>query len=455
MQTYGWDLVCAIRADRVNESLQTHLQQNPLSVDYSDGDVRVNAAFATLEVVAGGADKLLHVQFQVGAGTISLGDRQWSVAETKVVVEIQLAFMDHADLSHVQDLRFHLAVAGRQPGDTTDGAVSLVTSIPGDGVDPQAARAFSDHVVECLLANRGRLAYAFASVNLRASGTASWMAPERCTYCYLPGRDSKQPGYLAILGLLRGQWEHQFELADPSQRVLPERHVDPALLDQDSPLCIAVSPLAFLQNVVAPALPAVYGHGITVADFMTSGADADEVPATGTGYLVRIPLREMVLEHNGSSMVVKPDLTRISVTVEDADLVTAIEGSAPLLKSSRINLTYRARGTFNFDVSTGRASLTSAGTPTATSEPEYSHEDMEIMAEESLRAGPLGSALANALTESIRGLASELSGNLVSDLGELRLSQWLPEAVAWTDSSGWSFKHAGLADAFFARANAI
>ncbi|MCA9055553.1 MAG: TULIP family P47-like protein, partial [Planctomycetaceae bacterium] len=167
MNTYGWDLVFVTRGDVVNRSLAEHLQKTPVSVSYTEDNVSVAARFSSIQIVAGGGGKLIYFEMPVETGTISLGDRKWKIDGTEVIVELQLAFIDNADLSHVQDLRFHLAVAGKQVGDTTDGAVTLVKCLPGKGVDSSAASAFSQHVVDCLLANRDQLAYVFAAINLQ------------------------------------------------------------------------------------------------------------------------------------------------------------------------------------------------------------------------------------------------------------------------------------------------
>ena len=446
MNTYGWDLVCAVRADKVNQSLDAHFKQTPLEVDYKNGNVQVSATFTPLQIVAGGANKLVHFELPIATGEITLGDRKWEVTGTTVVVELQFAFIDDVKTKDVKDLKFHLNAAGKQPGDKTDGAVSLVTVRPGKDVDPQAADAVSAHIVECLLANKEKLAYIFASLNLKPPGAGSWLAPRHSHYCYLQGADKSNPGYLAILSVLQSEDEPDGKF-DPSKCQLT---ADPAVLSADSDLSMAISTRAFLEHVIGPSLPQAYGNSTTADSFCYDGGDYD------VGAMVNDETIEFtnLSATGGGTIPLKPNVSPgcLRIWVEDSNVLTRMEGLALFMTSSAVEFHTSSTSPFSFDPKTGKVSLPRDPHPETTSNVDISQPDAEKMIESS--GSPLMvSETVNMIVSMFKQWGDTMALDLGSGVGTVDISGWLTAAMQWTDCSQWSFTQVGLAGALYGHAN--
>ena len=451
MQTYGWDFVCAIRADKINQSLDQYLKETPLAVDYRNGSAAVSATFSVLQLVAGGANKLLHVELQVDTGTISLGERDWDLTRTRVVVEVQLAFIDNVDVSHVKDLKFYLRAAGKKSGDTTDGAISLVTSHAAEGGDPQAAHAFGDHVVECLLANKDKLAYIFASINLQQPGGGSWMTPQQSHYCYLQGPVQTQPGYLAILSGLTDEF-------DPEKCPLK---VDPAVLSPDAELSLAVSSRAFLQHVIAPALPEAVGHGTTANSFSYDPGDPTVVnllgPVSGIGMLFNrgsLVYGGLSITIQGGKIPLRAEIPpgSLRISAECSDIVMRSNGLAPLMKSSRVYFSTSSKTQFRYDLKTGSASLQKDAHPTSTSKLDLSDADEVSLIKDC--AGFLMADFIEAIISEFSRWGQGIAADLAAGIGLSDVSSLLSAGISWTDCDEWNYTEIALDDALYARANA-
>ena len=109
-----------------------------------------------------------------------------------------------------------------------------------------AAMTLHDLVPGCLIANSGKLAYIFTTLNLTPTGDASWLAPKNSNYVYVQGT-GKGPGYLAIFSMVSD--------TDVSKNQLK---IDPSLSNGNTDTSMAIAGHIFLEHVVKPKLPASY-----------------------------------------------------------------------------------------------------------------------------------------------------------------------------------------------------
>jgi hypothetical protein len=440
VNTEGWDVACAYALERVNEGLVRVFREAPMSVEFEEGSVsfgpwRIIGRSLAAGSAAGGSE-LLDVEMPVTAGLWKGGGAPVDLAGALAVVEIQLGFVDAAATEGVRDLCFRLEVAGKEPGDITSGAVTVKAIVPPPGRELRSAvvRAFGDALVERLLAEREKLGFVLARLDLAPKGPGSWLALRRARHCFAQG-GAGRPAYLVLLGML-----------DAGGSALPQAAIDPGLLD-GSDQSVAFAPRVFLAHVLRPTFARGYGHGASEASFAVSD---DALVNT-----VSLPFGD---PSQGAT------ISRLTVRVVDDHVETNAQGTCGLQhlrKGAWMEFTFRTRTPFRFDPATGGCALL------ADPRPEFHYVAHDPPPERLSRTERLWRAIRSAgFSEALaplgplvdgyvtRVVATGVARALEARASEMNLLEWTTRSIGWTNSPPLRVREAGLSDAFYLRCSA-
>ena len=338
MQTYGWDTVFVIAVAKVNELLALHLSKLIASFNYKDAQgIAFSGAFGHWQIVEGGSDSLLNFEIPIVSGTLTnpLDPTPVDLAGVVPVMQLQLSFIEDQTAANMQALVFNLTTPGRQPGDTTPGAVTTINA-DSTGLlktrDPTglATTMLHDALPKLLIANKAQLAFVFASVNLVPPGAASGLAPKRFVYHY----DQPVAANGAFLAILASVTDR-----DVSHL---KRAVDPALLAGAYDLFFLLAPGLFLQTVIRPSLPASFGHGATSENFLYS---AGRIINNGR---LGIDGKKVGL------ITYYPSVDSLSIEVDADDLLSVASGSFDITGLADANVTFSVttRNSLTYDPAT-------------------------------------------------------------------------------------------------------
>ncbi|MCA9054012.1 MAG: hypothetical protein KDA75_09255, partial [Planctomycetaceae bacterium] len=225
--------------------------------------------------------------------------------------------------------------------------------------------------------------------------------------------------------------------------------VDPALLNASSDMSMAISSKVFLQHIIAPVLPAAYGHGTTADDF-TYDPDDQQV-----GAIVNCEELDFggLNTDDGQQIPVKPliEPDGLRIWVEDSSVLTSIRGLAQLMLSSTIIFSSSSTSPFGYDLSTKTVSLPRDPKPETTANINFSQADAEELIKDS--GSPLYvQAYCNLVTGEFAKWGNAMAKDLGSGIGLVDISAWLSTAMSWTACEDWTFTEVGLADALYGHA---
>src|SRR6056297_1662873 len=188
MDTNGWDVVCACSQDKLNTLLSARLSATPPSVDYKDTDGNtLKATFAPWQIVPFGSTDRLKMVLPIETGTLHLENKFAATPDVtldgvQVEIEVDLDFVDNAK-GTAKDLKFNLTAKTDAGNGATKGVGIQKIDLDGTlaNADPSgtASGKLSTILPECLVANRDKLAFVLASLDLAPTGDASWMTPKQ------------------------------------------------------------------------------------------------------------------------------------------------------------------------------------------------------------------------------------------------------------------------------------
>lgn len=182
--------------------------------------------------------------------------QEYNLTGMALVVAVQLSMLPGEALERSQELKFDIRSLG-EPGDPPKpGNITPVAFHDIDGKLDTAQRALlmvalSNNILE----NAQYLTYVFATINLVPPATNNWLTPVRSAYAYMSRVNA--PGALAILSVT----------TDRNISGLPLQ-VDGQLQSPGYDASFGISRGLFLQHVMMPGLPTVFGHGTTPDAFI-------------------------------------------------------------------------------------------------------------------------------------------------------------------------------------------
>ena len=439
METYGWDVVCACSAARLDALLAKQFEASPASLHYEaeDGST-IEAELAPWHLVAGGANKKLHMECPITKGSVSTPMGDVPLDGVTCVIEVELAFVSDAE-GKKRDLRFDLRVEASAAGDETPGSVFVVNP-DKDGVlagkDPGGAGKMTLHdgLAACLVANREKLAFVVASMDLTPSGEGAWLVPHHSSYCYVQG-GAGAAGYLAVLSVVD-------EGRDVSKL---GRNVDPALCDGKHDTCVAYHKRVFLEHVVRPQLKDGY-PGATDASFLMVGDEIYAVPL-----LCCPPVRYGLIDY-------EPFLWSMKVAVSASHVTTEAMGSFAIkgLPDATASFKVSTSATCSYDAAGGVLSMKAAEEPKTSSSTHIPWYDYLIAGPFLLLIGGIVGAIAGVIVGVViavvtDAIAGKSDRQTKAESGSLALADWTAARIAWPGSERWRVDEVTLSDALVLR----
>ncbi len=427
MDNYNWDVVYACSGTYINAQLAANRDDYIQSFDYKDSSIKISGTFGAWEIVPGGSEGLLQFNCPIDTGLVVLKENNKTVTldGTVPLVQMQLKVIKASDKSASHNLVFNYKTVGKQKGDTTPGAVTVIDpditgKLKQEEYGGLAAELLVNGLGQCFIQNTDKLSFIFAQVLPTPTGKNSdWLAPKAFSYAYQQP-DSDALGGLAILGLL--------DSTDMSS--LP-RNFDIALLDKED-FGFLLSAHQFMKNVILPDLPNSLGGNCSVNDFKFDGDTS------------------LTLANNFNLDSVKvgaihytPKVQDLTFAIEDTSMRCYIDTKTDItgLTHAYVTNSVTSNNPSSFDIKTRLLSFEKdPNMETA------SHKHIPWW-EEAVGALTLG--LMNAIIEGI----GEAIENAVEDLNESKTAtnfgQVAPGLVSWSGQKNITVNAGGLEDNVF------
>jgi hypothetical protein len=214
MQNYGWDLVHACQADFINSQMAAAPQEFIAGFFYNDSNVEImNGQLSNWQLV-GGNGQLLRFSVTVQSGELyfpnlgmlpSIYRPGIDLSGLTLLFELQLRLLSTPN--NGLSLVFNCQVPGSQPGDTTPGAVTLVSPDVNGNINSvlaplginltQGAQQLHNALQNVIIQNAHFLSFCFASLQ------SSYPTPPfgSFAYCYQASTTGGLGG-IALLGTL-------------------------------------------------------------------------------------------------------------------------------------------------------------------------------------------------------------------------------------------------------------
>lgn len=259
MDNYGWDVVYAGSGNYINKRLAQEADKLITGFSYEDSVIKLTGNFGPWQIVPGGSGPLLQFVTPIIQGTAqfkTIDNVSIPLDGAVPLVQMQLALPKGRDQSVVRTLVFHCTTLGKQKGDTTPGAVTVISPDISGTLNklPEAERQeaalgaalLATGLGRVFTANADQLNFVFADMLPAPTGqNADWLTPAASTYAYQQPDDNTLGG-IAILGVLDntpiGQLPRSFD----------------ARLLQNEDFGFVLSARAFMKNVILPSLPGAF-----------------------------------------------------------------------------------------------------------------------------------------------------------------------------------------------------
>ncbi|KSV75547.1 hypothetical protein N185_17045 [Sinorhizobium sp. GW3] len=244
MKTFGWDTVFVVNEDRLNALLLANANTVTLTFDVEiPGQVsgRAKGKFAPWQIAEGGSNDIIHLRLTLAEGQMDYGGRRVDLTGLTLVVATYLDWLATPD--RTEQLRFDYHRLGESGNPPQRGELTVVKLIdPNSMLKPEENALLAFALGTQLVARAADVRFVFATVNLVAPTTNSWLTPVRSRYGYFR-REGNRSGYLAIFSVT----------TDRSTNGL-QRTVDPAAIPTDTNATYVISDELFLKDVIAPGL---------------------------------------------------------------------------------------------------------------------------------------------------------------------------------------------------------
>ena len=252
MKTFGWDTVFVVREDRLNALLVANADQTTLafSTNLPSGESdSASGKFAPWQIAQGGSNEIIHLKLPIETGTMKIRDQSFDLAGLTLVVATYLEWLTIA--GDKESLRFDYNKLGKTGNRPERGELTVIKLLdPNQVLSPQDNAILSFSLGQYLVANADAVRFVFATVNLVAPATNSWLTPVKNAYGYFH-REGLDAGFLAIFSVTTDR--------DISNL---EKTVDPTAIPVDTNATFVISTELFLTKVIAPGLAKSFSTGV-------------------------------------------------------------------------------------------------------------------------------------------------------------------------------------------------
>ncbi|SFD29377.1 TULIP family P47-like protein [Ruminococcus albus] len=243
----GWDFITVIDINTVNEELAKNSDLLITDFKYEKDGLSIIGKIDSWKIVSGGSDKVIRFECEFSSCSVTITNKNgvtttYSVHGIIPELEMQLSFLN--DNNFKTQLKLNLLVVGSCIGDTTDGAVTIVSPDITGKVNtqdtPELWGLLNTNLPKGFIENKDQLQYIFASISNSLDPSVSWMTPVKYTYAYKE-RSDNNGGYLSIFCMT-------------SDKDIPGTGLDSSLLDDDHSIFYFISSELFMKNIMLPAI---------------------------------------------------------------------------------------------------------------------------------------------------------------------------------------------------------
>lgn len=310
IDTNGWDIIYVCSNDSINKRLRDYMKQNEIKISYSDSNAQINLIFDPWKITHGGSGKLLRIKTPVKKGNLVLKNKSISLDGVCPLIEIQLGFLDNGIHEKIKILTFDFLVKGNSPGDSTNGAVTIVdTDLNQIIKNPFHINILENILPNMFIENKNKFSYIFAQINL--SPEERWMKPEKYIYSYV-NRINKNDGFLAVFSVVTNRNMPQLNCINYKE-----------ILNEKNSLFLLLSERMLLENIILPELASSLGNGAKSIDFKFN-----EISET-SGEIININTLKSDCVKVGDSYYY-PKITKLKIKIKDSVLVTTVSGKIEL-----------------------------------------------------------------------------------------------------------------------------
>ena len=428
MNIYGWDTVTALSVGAVNRALAANskqlIQEFKVSGSTFGNSYQLQGEFGAWQVVPGGSGNLLRLAVPIVAGSIQPGaGAAVDLAGSTAVVEISLDLLPTAD-GRSQHLVFALHQAAQtgatpQPGVVTP--ITLTAPAPATAaLGPLGVSLVLDGVAAAMAADAAAVSYVLAAVNLVPPASNSWLTPVESSYVY--EEVSGGGAYLAVLSTVSSR--------DISQLA---RTVDPELFAGGGDAAFAISEDLFLEQLIRPALPQVFGGSANAGCF---GYDPVKHVITAAHQFGIAEVKEGAIWYT-------PNVTTLSLGVVGGSLAMAVNGNCDL--KAGISMDFWVTSQYPMQYQAATAKISFGGDPHANSGHSASIPWW-------FWAGGL---LVEAITQIVVSVITDsLASDLSSRIGSVGLAALAGQPVTWQGMSQFEVTGARLDGSLMISGNA-
>jgi hypothetical protein len=351
--------------------------------------------------------------------------QKFDLAGVTPIMELQLGFIENVNAKGESNLKFNCSVVGSNPGDRTPGAVTMVTTDTSGKLTGMAKSILHDNLPKCLIANKDKLAYIFASIGNPSK--ENWLTPKRFAYMYAQPVSGSE-GALTVLGVTTDR--------DISGL---QKNIDPTLMNGQYDYYFMMSPELFLEHIVMPGLPQAYGHGTNAGSFRMSGSSIVNNGNIGCD------------SHKWGLVTYYPNLTSLNINIQSNSLHTSADGRFDITGLANAYVTFSIGSTNQFVFHPDQKTVSFDADPNPTK--DYSKH---IPWYDWVGAAIGGLVILGIVAGVMYGVTAAIASSVSSSVntgGNLSVAQFAPYNVGWNGLTDFDVKDAGLSDAFYMRGN--
>lgn len=323
---YGWDVVYGASKEVLNAQLINRSQDVITNFNYvrnlsdDEGRISLSGQFGAWAIV-GGSNSLIHIKIPVEKGTMAITGiiasclkgtdlmegQEIDVSGISITIETAPAFKVSKEDPNTNVLTFDF----QTEGDTIDKtSISICAFSDADKrlQTDTITGIFKDSIIELLSANKDKMTFVFARI-FNQKNAEHWFDLQFTQFYYAQAEGNKCD-FLNILGMVYR------DNANGNQA-----NVDPAF-GQDAGVqsYLGISQDLFLEKLIMPLLPAVFGNGASADSFQY---DFSNHAITNNGTIDLNSVSEGPFNYY-------PKISNLSISVQGDCLRTAFQGTCDM-----------------------------------------------------------------------------------------------------------------------------
>lgn len=323
MNTYGWDTVFIVGEDRLNTLLRANSGELTLNFAVQAAG-QASGRYAPWQIAEGGSNDIIHLRLEIAEGTLESNGKLIDLRGLTLIVATYLDWL--ATVNNTQELRLDYNKLGETGNEPARGELTVIRLLdPNKLISPEQNALLSFALGQSLVENAAQVRFVFATVNLIAPKTNSWLTPVKNSYGYFH-REDLRAGYLAIFSVTTAR--------DISGL---QKTVDPATIPTDTNATYVISDELFLTNVVAPGL---------ARSFTT---DPGAFAYDGQAKMLRNTRQLRAKSVKSGAITYHPEVDQLEVRSGENALQTYCKGKADMRAGIMLYYTVEARNQAHFE----------------------------------------------------------------------------------------------------------